>query len=64
MKSETNHHEKEEDSQLGGTDQVEQLAADLAEQDNHEKVTDEDRKEALQQMVDISPPNKPKPNLE
>ncbi|TDU73348.1 hypothetical protein EI77_01818 [Prosthecobacter fusiformis] len=49
---------QDQDSQLGGTDQIEQMAADLANKENHSKVTDEDRKEALEQMQEMSPPAK------
>lgn len=40
---------------LGGTDQIEQLAADLAERQNRTRVTDEDRQKAREQMEAISP---------
>lgn len=56
MKPYVTCHAREDDSQLGSTDQIEQRAADLARKENKTRVTDEERKEALQQMQETSPP--------
>ena len=53
---------EEQDSQLGGTDQIEQLAADLALKEDKDHVTDKDRKAALEQMVKMSPAPPPVPS--
>lgn len=45
----------EEHDLSGSTDHVEQLAADLAEKKDQSKVTDKDRKQALEQMQETSP---------
>jgi hypothetical protein len=62
MKKPSQTNEDDQDSQLGGTDQIEQLAADMAAKEGHSKVTDQDRKKALEQMVTTSPAPPPKIN--
>lgn len=56
MKDKNITREDDKLDQLGGTDQVEQLAADLAVKGDREKVTDKDRREALKQLNEIAPP--------
>lgn len=55
----TNLHQKYKDEldQLGGTDQIEQFAADLAVEDDRQRVTDKDREQALKQMGEMAPPS-------
>ncbi|MEN3941942.1 hypothetical protein WJU23_11655 [Prosthecobacter sp. SYSU 5D2] len=62
MKKPTQSNDEDQDSQLGGTDQIEQLAADIAHEEDHTQVTDEDRKKAVEQMVERSPAPPPKIN--
>lgn len=59
MKTSSNQNEK--DSQLGGTDQIEQMAADIAKKEHRSKVSDKDRKDALRRMKEMSPPPAPGP---
>ncbi|MBB5036825.1 hypothetical protein [Prosthecobacter dejongeii] len=56
MKTKSHQNSKDELDQLGGTDQIEQLAADLAVEDDRQRVTDKDREEALKQMGEMAPP--------
>lgn len=64
MKDKTHSDQKEQNSQLGGTDQIEQRAADIAKEEDHEPVTNEDREEALDEMLETSPIPTPKPDGE
>lgn len=55
MKNKTTVEEDEKSEQMGGTDQIEQRAAELTTQEGREQVTDKDREKALQQMHETSP---------
>ncbi len=61
MKNQTTEKEDETREQMGSTDQIEQRAADLTSQKGHDKVTDKDREEALEQMSETSPLKKSPP---
>jgi hypothetical protein len=56
MQSSSHHQGHEDPSQLGATDQIEQLAADIARKQNRTSVTAKDREQALAQMRSTSPP--------
>lgn len=55
MNSQSDSKTDEKPELLGGTDQIEQLAADLAERQNRTRVTDQDRQKAREQLEAISP---------
>lgn len=59
MKTTATHKDNDKLDQLGGTDQIEQLAADIAVEDDRERVTDKDREQALKQMHKMAPPVRP-----
>lgn len=59
MKNTATHKHDDALDQLGGTDQIEQLAADIAVEDDRERVTDKDREQALKQMHKMAPPVRP-----
>ncbi|HAL71216.1 MAG TPA: hypothetical protein DCP71_05525 [Verrucomicrobiales bacterium] len=59
MKTTATHKDDDKLDQLGGTDQIEQLAADIAVEDDRERVTDKDREQALKQMHKMAPPVRP-----
>ncbi|MES2505606.1 MAG: hypothetical protein V4599_02815 [Verrucomicrobiota bacterium] len=59
MKNTATHKDDDTLDQLGGTDQIEQLAADIAVEDDRERVTDKDREQALKQMRKMAPPVRP-----
>lgn len=59
MKTTATHKDDDKLDQLGGTDQIEQLAADIAVEDDRERVTDKDREQALKQMRKMAPPVRP-----
>lgn len=56
MKTKPHQNSQDELDQLGGTDQIEQLAADLAVEDDRQRVTNKDRQQALKQMSEMAPP--------
>lgn len=59
MKNTAPHKDDDTLDQLGATDQIEQLAADLAVEDDRDRVTDKDREQALKQMHKMAPPATP-----
>lgn len=59
MKTTATDKDDDKLDQLGGTDQIEQLAADIAVEDDRERVTDKDREQALKQMHKMAPPVRP-----
>lgn len=63
MKNPSHTDPEEENSQLGSTDQIEQRAAVIAKEEDHAPVTNEDRKEALDEMLETSPIPTPKPDV-
>jgi len=56
MKTEKKDLRNDQLDQLGGTDQIEQLAADLAVEENRDQVTNVDREKALRQMEEMATP--------
>ncbi len=61
MKPPPTEEKKNQASQLGATDQIEQRAAALAVKDGHTSISNDDREEALEQMQETSPPPAPGP---
>ncbi len=55
MKTNPKQAQSDKLSQLGGTDQIEQEAADLAKKDHRSKTTNQDREEAMRQMKERAP---------
>ncbi|SKA82185.1 hypothetical protein SAMN02745166_00875 [Prosthecobacter debontii] len=56
MKTEKKDLQNDQLDQLGGTDQIEQLAADLAVEENRDRVTNVHREKALRQMEEMATP--------
>lgn len=61
MKTHTSKTNDDALDQLGGTDKIEQAAADIAVENGRSCVTNKDRDEALKQMNKTAPPAKSGP---
>lgn len=59
MKTTPPQHASGKTERAGSTDHVEQLATDVAEDKNRSRVTDQDRKQALDQMKKTATPVPP-----
>lgn len=56
MKNQPATEDPDKLDQLGSTDQIEQRAAELAVKNDRTRVSDKDRREAMEQMQETSPP--------